>query len=497
MVNLSRRLAAGAPALVRRLSTEVRAAAPPLLEDRLYRRLSALGKNRGMVASTINEYIREGRTVTKVELERCIKELRRYKRHGDALEIMEWMEFRKFNFKHRNNAVRLDLVAKVKGVTAAENYFNALSPTARVHCTYGALLNCYCKENMADKALELFAKMVEENMIVTALPFNNLMSMYARSGQPEKVLILGEEMKKSNIRPDSHTYNLLMNTYAHLNDIEGVERVFEEMKLENGKECNWTSYSHLANIYSKAGYQEKAKLALQNMEKEMDPHDREAYHFLISLHAGVSDLDQVHRIWKSLKSTMEITTNRSYLVVLQALGSLNDIEGMTNCYKEWESECSSYDVKLANAVIRAYLRHDMLEEAESVLETAISRSAGPFFYAWEQLMLFYLKESQINRALQILETATSKAHKSKWELRPDAVDKFLDYFKQVTDVNSVEKFYKLMKTINCVDSRLYETLLETYIAAGETVPDMRMRIEGDGVKISSEIEHLLATVCPE
>ena len=87
MVNLSRQLAAGAPTFVRRLSTEVKAAAAPLQEDRLYRRLSALGRNPGMVARTINDYIREGRTIRKVELERCINELRKYKRYRDALEV--------------------------------------------------------------------------------------------------------------------------------------------------------------------------------------------------------------------------------------------------------------------------------------------------------------------------------------------------------------------------------------------------------------------------
>lgn len=88
MVNLSRKLAAGDPALVRRLSTVVKAAAAAAQqEDSLYRRLSPLGRNTGMVARTINEYIREGRAVRKVELERCIHELRKYKRHRNALEV--------------------------------------------------------------------------------------------------------------------------------------------------------------------------------------------------------------------------------------------------------------------------------------------------------------------------------------------------------------------------------------------------------------------------
>lgn len=409
------------------------------------------------------------------------------------MQIMEWMEFRKFNFKHTNYAVRLDLTAKVKGIAAAEDYFNSLPPKDKVHCIYGALLHCYCNALMTDKALEVFDTMVQEKMISKSLPYNNLMSMYSRLGQFEKVLALGEEMKKGNVEPDACTYNLLMNSYGQLDDIEGAERVFEEMKRERRKLCNWTSYSNLANVYTKAGYREKAKLALQSAEKEMDPRDREAYHYLISLYAGVSDLDQVRRIWNLLKSNMEVITNRSYLIMLEALGKLGDIKKMTKCYKEWESQCTSYDAKLANAVIHDYLKHDMAEEAEKVLEVAMSRSNGPFFFAWDQMMKYYLEKNQIERALKIMETAT---HEIKWQPR-FVMDRFVDYFKKESDVDSVEEFYKLMKRINCVDSRVYEALLETYKASGITVRDMRSRVEGDGIEISGEIERLLASVCPE
>ncbi|KAL8527195.1 hypothetical protein ACS0TY_005173 [Phlomoides rotata] len=483
MASIRRRLLAGAPAFVRRFSSEVQATEPLEQTDCLYRRLSKLWHDKGTVASTINEYIIEGKSVGRFELDRCINELRKYRRFDHALEIMEWMEFRKFNFGQRDYAVRLDLIAKVKGIAEAENYFSGLSPSMRVHCTYGALLNRYCEEKMTDKALGLFCKMFKENMMIRPLPFNHLMSLYMRSGQPEKVVSLFQEMKKMNIRPDTNSYNLLMNSYSHLNDIEGVERVFEEMRLENGKLCNWTSYSYLANIYARGGYQEKAKLALINVE-EMGAHDRVAYHFLISLYAGISDLDNVHRVWEKLKSTMKVVTNMSYLIMLQALGNLNDIEGMTKCFEEWESVCCSYDTRLVNPVVCAYLKHDMVEEAESVLERASKKTDTPFFKALEMFMVFHLEKGQIKQAFEIVEKATSRYGNTEWRPKPDTISRFLDYFKQENDVSSAEEFYELMKRINCVDRRLYESLLETYVGAGRSMVDIRARIERDGIETS-------------
>lgn len=346
---------------------------------------------------------------------------------------------------------------------------------------------------MTGKALVLFCKMFKENMILRPLPFNHLMSLYMRSTQPEKVVSLFQDMKKMNVLPDTNTYNLVMNSYSHLNDIEGVERVFEEMKLENGKLCNWTSYSYLANIYVRGGYREKAKLALTNVE-EMGAHDRVAYHFLIRLYAGISDLDNVHRVWEKLKSTMKVVTNMSYLIMLQALGNLNDVEGMKQCFEEWESVCCSYDIRLVNSVVCAYLKHDMVEEAESVLENASKKTDTPYFKALEMFMVFYLEKGQIEQALEIMEKAIEN---NGWRPKLDTITRFFDYFKQENDASGAQEFFELMKRINCVDTALYELLLETYVGARQTMVDMRARIERDGVEICGELEHLLAFVCPK
>lgn len=343
---------------------------------------------------------------------------------------MEWMELRKYEFKARDYGVRLNLIVQVNGMAAAESYFNSLSPTA------GA--------------------------------FNHLMSLYMKSGHLEKVLILAKEMEERKIQPDKITYSIMMNAYARLNDIMGVERVFEEKKRYDLESCNWISYRTLASIYIKAGstYHDKAKLALENVEKEMDSQDPKAYRSLITLYASLSDLDQVRRIWKLLKSNVapkKSDSTSSYLFMVQALGSLGEIEEMTKFYKEWESECSSYDIRLVNAAIHAYLKHNMVEEAEKVLEVAMSRSTKPFFSALDKFMNFYLDKNEIKRALKMMEMATSNDHKRKWQ--PGFfVDKFLAYFKKEGDAERAKEFHKMMKGINCVDSRVNEALLEVYKA---------------------------------
>lgn len=56
-------------------------------QGQLYQRLSALGISGGTAGQALNEYTREGRIAKKPELERCIKELRKYGRYHHALEV--------------------------------------------------------------------------------------------------------------------------------------------------------------------------------------------------------------------------------------------------------------------------------------------------------------------------------------------------------------------------------------------------------------------------
>ncbi|KAL3517359.1 hypothetical protein ACH5RR_019948 [Cinchona calisaya] len=482
-----------------KVEAEMTVGEQPGKAGRLYNRLSALGAKKGLVAATINEYLREGRMARKDDLMRCVRELRKFGRHHQALEIMEWMDKRNIHLSHRDHAARLDLTCKVQGISAAEHYFSSLPPSAKNHFAYGALLNCYCVEKMKDKALDLFEKMDEMQIAPSSLAFNNLMSLYIRLGQPEMVPPLVDEMKKRNVPLSTFTYNILMNSYSRLDDIEGVERVFEDIMQESGKLYDWTTFSNLAVAYVNAGLHEKARLALKKVEQEMGPRNREAFHYLISLYAGISNLGEVHRIWKSLKSSLRTITNLSYLTMLQALNKLNDIDGLEKCFQEWESASTSYDIRLANVAIAAYLRHDMAEEAKSVLRVARERSSGPFFIALEMLMMFCLKNRRVKLALQYMEFAVSVSglNGSEWHPKSDSTSQFLSCFEEEKDVDSAEEFCQYLKKVNCLDHSVYKSLLQTYIAAGKTAPNMRTRIEGDGIEICSELQNLLENVSHE
>ncbi|GMI98892.1 hypothetical protein like AT1G02370 [Hibiscus trionum] len=473
--------------------TAVEVAAPT--RRTLFSRLSALRATGGTVSEVLNDYEMEEKMIRKDELKRCVKGLRNYGRYQHSLEIMDWMERRNIQFSDGDYAVRLDLIAKANGIGAAKDYFKSLPPRAKNKYTSCALLNSYCNNLMKDEAFALFKQMDELNLIDSCLPLNNLMGLYLKLGQPEKLPRLADEFVRRNISRSCFTYILLMQSYADLNDMEGVERVVEELSNDVEENTIWTTYTTLASIYVKAGQFEKAEACLKKLERDKMPRKREAYHFLISLYAGISNRAEVYRVWEAMKRAFPTVPNTSYHIMIQALAKLKDFEGLKKCFEDWESSCSLYDMRLATRMISCYLSEDMLEEAELVLDRAMKRSEDPFATARERFMVYFLKKLRFDLALKHMEAAVTENR--DWRPWPQTTAAFFDYFMDEGDVDAAEEFCKILKGSGSLDSRAYHSLLKTYIAAGKVAPDMRRRLEEDGIELSQELQDLLVTVCPD
>ncbi|KAA8545255.1 hypothetical protein F0562_020039 [Nyssa sinensis] len=446
-------------------------------KNSLYHRLLTLGGKDATVADTLDEWEKEGKPFKRVQIIGSVKLLRKAKKYQHAIQIYDWMENSENKMNDADRAIRIDLLSKTEGVDSAEKYFNSLEGSAKTKKTYGALLNCYCKEKMLDKAIEIFEKMRELNFL-SALNYNNMMSLYLSVGQPEKVRLLLKEMEENNIVADLYTYNQLMNIYAALNDIDAVEGVLEKMKTNKVK-CDWFTYGNLATIYVNAGLIDKANAALQKLENMKNLHDWESFHTLITLYARVSNLSGVNRAWESLKSISPKPSTVSYVIMLLALSKLGDVGGLEKCFKEWESGCSTYDARVVNVILESHLNQNMIEEAESIYESMVKRGAGPNLRTLDLFTNFYLKRHQMDLALKYLEMGASKMkpEKKMWFPTDETVSIFLKYFEEERDVDRAEKFCSIMKKIGRLDPKVSDSLLGTQIAAGQSEPQMHQQMK--------------------
>ncbi|KAL5700862.1 hypothetical protein ACHQM5_026264 [Ranunculus cassubicifolius] len=461
----------------------------------LYRRLSALGMRRNDVnaADILNDWTNEGKSVTKDQIIGFIYQLRKYRKYQHALQLFEWLDERGLDLSYGDLAVRLDLICKAEGIDAVENYFVSLPESLKNKYTYGALLNCYCKEKLTEKAMSLLDMMKKLNFASTALVYNNIISLHMSLGEPEKVSSIVQEMKEKGIAGDAYTYIHLMNSYAALNDIDGAEGVIEKMK-KDGVGPSWDTYATLATIFVKAGKFDKANATLEVIEKRKDL-DRKAYHILMGLYSHTSNRLGVDRVWSSLNLAFPKLTNMCHLCKLQTLHRMGDKDGLKNHYQNWESGSSYHDIRLANVLIESYLTQDMIKEAEAVREAAVRKGANANFKTLELFINFYLEKHQLDSALKCFETNASKVNILKWKPRQDIVSPFLKYLEKEKDANGAEQFFKILEKFESVDSEVYDSLIRTYIAAGRREPGMLKRMEEDGIEISPTSKKLIENIC--
>lgn len=66
---------------------EAAAAAVQEKPKRIYQKLAALGATGGTVSGTLNEHTADGKWISKTQLVRIIKELRKYRQHDHALQV--------------------------------------------------------------------------------------------------------------------------------------------------------------------------------------------------------------------------------------------------------------------------------------------------------------------------------------------------------------------------------------------------------------------------
>uniref|UniRef100_A0A803M7H0 Pentatricopeptide repeat-containing protein n=1 Tax=Chenopodium quinoa TaxID=63459 RepID=A0A803M7H0_CHEQI len=408
--------------------------------------------------------------------------------------ILEWMDKGRSENSAIDYGLRLRLMCHVKSIDDVEKYFDSIPPDAKNHYTYGAFLNCYCTKMMTDKALAVFKKMDELKYVFNNMPFNSLMDLYIKVGTPEKVPLLVEEMKQRKIPLTNLTYYIWIQSYRHAVDLEGLEQVMHEVQEQDSVRDDWKIYSNLAAVYIEAHQSEEANTALKRMEELFDnprSADRKAYHYLISMYAKTGNLSSVYKAWEKLVSNFEVCQNASYLTMLRALSALDDIEGLKKLLEEWEMGCLAYDERLPAVVIGAYLRHDMLEEAEQLLRDIKVKADRQIKFAHVLFMNYFLEKHQFDSALKHMEAAMA----AKWKPVVEKLDPFFNHFKEEKNVDSAEDFCQKLEKVQPLDSRTYLWLLQTYAAAGQIAPNMRQRMEGSGIDITPEHEELLQKIC--
>ncbi|KAK6804292.1 hypothetical protein RDI58_002076 [Solanum bulbocastanum] len=423
----------------------------------IYKRISMNdGPERGSV-SVLNQWENEGKKVTKWELSRVIKELRKFRRYKLAFEVYEWMNNRpeRFRLTTSDTAIQLDLIAKVHGISSAEEYFEKLPDTLKDKRIYGSLLNAFVRSRKKEQAESLLDKMRNRGYTDHALPFNVMMTLYMNLKDYDKVESVVSEMKEKKIPLDIYSYNIWLSSCGSQGSIEKMEKVLEQMNLDTDINPNWTTFSTMATMYIKLGQLKKAEDSLKSVESRITGRDRIPYHYLISLYGSLGKKEEVLRIWKTYQSQFPNIPNLGYHSVISSLVRLDDIEGAEKIYDEWLPVKVHYDPRIGNLLLGYYVRNGFVDKASTFFDQMIGAGGKPNSMTCEILAEGHIRERRISEALSCLKDAVSTEGSKSWRPKPATVSSILRLCEQEDDTQNKEALLEVLKQVGCLDDEKY------------------------------------------
>ncbi|GJN27442.1 hypothetical protein PR202_gb15469 [Eleusine coracana subsp. coracana] len=271
--------------------------------------------------------------------------------------------------------MRIDLITKVFGASAAEDFFEKLPPGAKSLEAYTALLHSYARSKMTDKAERLFERMKDANLSMNVLVYNEMMTLYMSVGELDKVPTIAEELKRQNVSPDLFTYNLRISAAAASMDLEGFERILDEMSKDPNSNYGWALYRNLAAIYVDAGQLVGSTNSMVETEAKISQREWITFDFLVFLHTGLGSRERVKDIWKSLQMTSQRMTSRNYICVLSSYLMCGELKDAGEIVDQWQrSKAPEFDISACNRLFDALLRAGFTETADSFRELMLQKS---------------------------------------------------------------------------------------------------------------------------
>ncbi|KAG6500185.1 pentatricopeptide repeat-containing protein At4g21705, mitochondrial-like [Zingiber officinale] len=451
-----------------------------------------LGDPNTNLSPVLDRWVDKRKPIRHVELQNIIRELRVRRRYRQALEVSDWMKSKKnIQFMSGDNAVHLDLIGQVHGLSSAETYFNNMCEKDKNEKTYGALLNCYVREHLIEKSLSHMEKMKELGLVSSPLAYNNIMSLYTTTGQHEKVPSVLEDMKAKNVLPDNFSYRICINSYGARSDIEGMEMILEEMEHQPQIVVDWNTYAVVANIYIKADITDKALSALKKAEKKLIQRDAVGYNHLISLYGLLGDKSEMKRLWELQKVNCKKVVNKDYTTMLGGLVKLGELEDAEVLMKEWESSGNAFDWRVPNALLVGYRKMGMIEKAEFMLDGFLKKCRTPAASSWGIVAAGYAEKNMFDKAHELMKNALCVyVSSSGWEPNATTISGILNYLGDEGEVKEVETFISLLKLAMPVDREMYHTLVKAYARAEKDASEVLQRMKDDGIEADEETEKI-------
>lgn len=397
----------------------------------------------------------------------------------------------RFQISASDHAIRLSLTIKMQSLRDAEEYFENISNSTSKKVAFLPLLNSYVQKRATEKAEALMLKMNDLGLIVSPHPYNSMMKLYYSTSQFEKVLSVIQLMGENRIPKNILSYNIWMIACNEVSGPASAEVVYKEMVTDNQVLVGWSSLSTLADIYIKARLVMKATSTLRYAEKKLSTSSHNGYFFLITLYTSLRDKDSVLRVWEACKKVKGKITCTNYMCVLLSLVKLGEIQEAENIFREWESNCRKYDIRVSNVLLGAYKRKGLMEKAELLHLHTLQKGGCPNYKTWEILMEGWVEERNMDKAIAAMENGIAMLEHCEWRPSSSIVLAIAMYYENNAKFEEAKQYLTAIRRFHLASLPVYKSLLRMHVSNQSPANDILEMMQKDKIDMDDEIFKLV------
>ncbi|XP_057837778.2 pentatricopeptide repeat-containing protein At1g11290, chloroplastic [Cryptomeria japonica] len=252
-----------------------------------------------------------------------------------------------------------------------------------------ALIDMYAKCGSMDKALALFERMLQRNVI----SWNSMIAGYAQNGFIENALETFKQMRLAGLKPDSTTFACILHACAISGALEQGISIHQSI-MEEGFLSDIIIGNSLVDMYAKCGSIDKAREMFDRMLQRND----------ISWNAMIAGYAQNGFVEKALETSKQMqlagvkpncTTFSSTLPACAKMGALE--QGMDIHQSILEGGVSS-DIIVGNALVDMYAKCGRTDKARELFD----RMGEKNVISWNTMIAGYAQNGFVEKALETL-----------------------------------------------------------------------------------------------
>ncbi|OMO69240.1 hypothetical protein CCACVL1_19588 [Corchorus capsularis] len=288
----------------------------------------------------------------------------------------------------------------------------------------------------------------------------------------------------------------LLHGYVEERNIEKAEAlmkaeaVYEEMRGDGNVKVGWSTLTTLAIIYIKAGLVEKAVAALKSAESMLSKRNHFPL-FLMTQYATLNHKDEVLQLWEASKEACMRITWANYKCILSCLIKLGDLVEAERVFREWESNCQNYDIRVSNVLLGAYMRNGWVEKAESLHLHTLEKGGCPNYRTWEILAEGWVRSHDMVKAIKAMRNGLPMFKDCHLRPSQSILLAIAEYFEKDGNLEDANNFFRDILGKGLASSPIYKSLLRLHLSAKRPAHDILEMMDKDKIEMDDEISTLV------